>query len=258
MNTLQKLSKSERQTRILAELRASATIRISDLAGELGVSGETVRRDLLEMGGSGLLSRTYGGAVARPFGFEPAWNERLNEMAEERRHIAAIAAGLIRPGDALMIDAGSTTLHFAQRLAVDAKDLTIVTNSFSVAMALGANPSFSVVACPGTYDPHEGSLTGPDAVAYLARFNANWAVIGASGITADGPNEASPGGAAVKRAMLARAEQNMLLIDHSKFGRLNLEVICPLAQIQRLVTSEPPRAELAAALRNAGTEVGCS
>src|SRR5689334_10583288 len=76
MDVLQKLSKSDRQTRILGELRASSSIRISVLAAALGVSGETIRRDLLEMGETGLLSRTYGGAVARPFGFEPAWNER--------------------------------------------------------------------------------------------------------------------------------------------------------------------------------------
>jgi DeoR/GlpR family transcriptional regulator of sugar metabolism len=255
MTTLQKLSKGDRQSRILAELRTSATIRISDLAAELGVSGETIRRDLLEMGESGLVSRTYGGAVARPFGFEPAWNERLAEMAEERKAIAALAARRIRPGDVVMVDAGSTALHFARRVAAEGKDLTVITNCFSAAMALGSNRSLTVISCPGIYDAHEGSLTGPDAVAYLARFNANWAVIGASGLSVDGPTEASTGGAAVKRTMLERAEQNMLLLDHAKLGRLNLVVVWPLTRIQRLITSERPRGELAAALRRAGTEV---
>jgi DeoR family transcriptional regulator, glycerol-3-phosphate regulon repressor len=255
MDVLQKPSKSERQTRILGELRASASIRISELAAKLGVSGETIRRDLLEMGETGLLSRTYGGAVARPFGFEPAWNERLNEMAEERRRIAALAADLIRPGDALMIDSGSTVLHFAQRIAADLKDLTVITHSFSVAMAAGGNPSFTVIACPGTYDPHEGNVTGAETVDFLERYNVNWAIVGASGITADGPNEARAGGAAVKRAMLSRAEQNVLLIDHSKFGRMNLEVICPLRQIGRIVTDRPATGSLRKALHSAGTEV---
>ena len=80
MNEVLKLSKKDRQDRILAELRVSTTIRISDLAQELGVSYETIRRDLEEMGQSGLINRTYGGAVARPFGLEPAWNDRLNAM----------------------------------------------------------------------------------------------------------------------------------------------------------------------------------
>ena len=74
MNPSSRLSKKNRQERILAELRASTTIRISELAGELNVSAETIRRDLKEMGESGLIDRTYGGAVARPFGFEPTWN----------------------------------------------------------------------------------------------------------------------------------------------------------------------------------------
>jgi len=74
-------------------------------------------------------------------------------------------------------------------------------------------------------------------------------VIGASGFGVGGASEASRGGAAVKRAMLARALQNMLLIDHSKFDRLSLEVICPLSRIERVVTSEPPRGPLARALR---------
>lgn len=252
---MQRLAKAERQERILSELHASATIRTSRLAAALGVSGETIRRDLAEMGEGGALARTYGGAVPRPVGAEAAWTERLGEMADERRRIAAAAAKLLRPGDVVMIDAGSTVLHFARRIAVELKDLTIVTNSFSVAIALGANSSFSVVSCPGAYDPHEGSLTGPDTTAFIDRFNADWAVIGASGLAADGPSEASRGGAAVKRAMLSRARNNMLLIDHSKFDALGLEVICPLTRIQRIITSAPPRATLAKALRKAGTEI---
>ena len=149
MNEMVKLSKKDRQDRILTELRVSTTIRISDLAAELGVSYETIRRDLEEMGQSGLINRTYGGAVVRPFGFEPAWNERFNAMTEERERIAATAASLIEQREVLMIDAGSTTLHFARRLAAEAKNLTIVTNCFAVAMAFSTNPTITVLACPG-------------------------------------------------------------------------------------------------------------
>src|ERR1700704_4805416 len=105
MNEMLKLSKKDRQDRILAELRISTTIRISALAAELGVSYETIRRDLEEMGQNGLINRTYGGAVARPFGFEPAWNERYNAMTEERARIAALAAGLVQPAEGLASDA---------------------------------------------------------------------------------------------------------------------------------------------------------
>src|SRR5687767_9106742 len=222
-----KLPKPERQEQILRELQMSPTIRISTLAAALHVSSETIRRDLEEMGESGAIARTYGGAVARPIGAEAAWTERLSEMAEERRRMAAAAMTFLRPGDVVMIDAGSTVLHFARKVAAELKDLTVITNSFSVAIALGANLTFNVVSCPGSYDAHEGSLTGSDTIAFLDRFNANWAVIGASGIAPEGPSEASRGGAAVKRAMLGRAQHNMLLMDHSRFDILSLELICP-------------------------------
>ena len=237
------------------ELRISTTIRISDLATELGVSTETIRRDLKQMGESGLIDRTYGGAVARPFGFEPAWNERFDAMTEERARIAAAATRMVRPGEVLSIDAGSTTLHFARRLAADLRDLTVVTNSFVVAMALAANRSIKVIACPGHYDAHEGSVNGPDTISYLNRFNANRAFIGASGITVEGPNEVDSGAAAVKRVMLLRAKERVLLVDHSKFEMPHLEVICPLDDIHYLVSDRAPKRELADALRRANVEI---
>jgi DeoR/GlpR family transcriptional regulator of sugar metabolism len=249
------MSKKVRQDRILSGLRISATIRISDLAVELGVSTETIRRDLKEMGKGGLIDRTYGGAVARPFGFEPAWNERFNTMTEERARIAEVAARMVRPGEVLAIDAGSTTLHFARRLAAELRDLTVVTNSFVVAMALAANRSIKVIACPGHYNAHEGSVNGPDTIAYLNRFNANRAFIGASGVTDEGPNEVDSGAAAVKRVMLLRAEERVLLVDHSKFGMPHLEVICPLGDIHRLVSDRPPRHDLADALHRANVKI---
>jgi DeoR/GlpR family transcriptional regulator of sugar metabolism len=254
MSQLPRLSKKDRQDRILAGLRISA-VRISDLAGEFGVSTETIRRDLKEMGESGSIDRTYGGAVARPFGFEPAWNERFNVMPEERARIAVLAAGFVRPGEVLAIDAGSTTLHFARRLAAELRNLSVVTNSFAVAMALSANPSIKVIACPGHYDAHEGCVNGPDTISFFSRFNFNRAFIGASGITTEGPNEVDSGAAAVKRAMLLRAEERVLLIDHSKFAKPHLEVICPLDQIHRIVSDRPPGQELADALHHANVAI---
>jgi DeoR family transcriptional regulator, glycerol-3-phosphate regulon repressor len=255
MSGTQRLSKRDRQQRILAELRVSATLRISDLANELGVSYETIRRDLEEMGENGLINRTYGGAVARPFGFEPAWNERAHAMTAEREQIASLAIKFVLPGEVLMIDAGSTTLHFARRLAAELKDLTVITNSFAVAQAVATNPSMTVIACPGRYDVQEGGVAGPDCIAFLTRFNANRAVIGASGLTLEGPNEASSNAAAVKRAMYSRAQERMLLIDHMKFGQPNLEVVCPLTDVHRIVTDKAPAREMALALRKAEIEL---
>ncbi|HXQ42628.1 MAG TPA: DeoR/GlpR family DNA-binding transcription regulator [Candidatus Udaeobacter sp.] len=244
-----KLKKTERQARILGELRAQPAIRISDLAGDFGVSTETIRRDLDELGQQGMLSRTYGGATARPFGAEPTLSERYKEHVEERERVGSLAARIIKPGQVLMVDAGSTTLHFARRLSAELRNLTVITNSFGVASALSTNPTISVVVCPGRYDAREGSVFGPDSESFLRRFNANVAVCSCSGLTPEGPNDVNPSAAVVKRAMMARAETNMLLVDHSKFGVLTLENVCPLHDIRLIVADRLPAGDLARAIR---------
>jgi DeoR/GlpR family transcriptional regulator of sugar metabolism len=250
-----RLSKKRRQDRILAELRIAPTIRILDLVDELGVSYETIRRDLEEMSRNGLIDRTYGGAVARPFGCEPGWRERFDTMAQERERIAMLAARLIRKRAVIMIDAGSTVLYFARRLAAEAEDVAVITNCFAVAKALAGNPGITVLACPGRYDPHEGSVGGPDTIAFLGRFNADYCVISASGITAEGPNDAHSNSAAIKRAMLARCQHRILLTDHMKFDKPNLELVCPLSDINLVVADMTPPPPLKAALGRAGVEL---
>lgn len=247
--------KSERRARILAELRGAPAVRIAELADQFEVSTETIRRDLDALGRSGLLQRTYGGATARALTLEPAISERYQERVAEREAIAACAARLIEPGRVLMIDAGSTTVHFARRLSAKLRDLTVITNSYGVAMALASNPAIEVILCPGRYDAREASVTGAVTMRFLAGYNADLAVIGASGLAVDGPNDVNSGMAEVKRAMLARARDNLLLVDRGKFGRLSLEVICPLLEIARVVSDAAPDGELAAALARAGVAV---
>ena len=247
-----KLKKGERQARILGELRASPAIRISALAGEFGVSTETIRRDLDELSHQGMLSRTYGGAAPRPFGAEPILSERYKEHVSERERVGVQAARAIKPGQVLMIDSGSTTLHFARRLSAELRDLTAITNSCGIAAVLAANPTIRVVLCPGRYDPREGSVFGSDSESFLQRFNANLAVISCSGLTPEGPNDVNPAAAGIKRAMLAQAESNMLLLDHSKFDVLALENVCSLDSIRLIVADRAPQGELARAVRRAG------
>lgn len=252
---LNRLRKRERQDRILAELRLSAAIRIQDLAGSFEVSTETIRRDLEEMAESGRIMRTYGGAVAAQLAGEPGWMERDNLMVAEREAIGARAAEFVREGETILIDAGSTTLHLARRLAASDKAITVVTNGYAAAMALGTNPRVAVHVCPGRHNPHEGGVTGAETIAYLDRFQVDRAFIGASGIDAEGVNEADADAAMVKRAMLRRAQVPMLLLDHSKFDRRSFQIICPLRDLPHLVTDETPGPTLSAALARARVEL---
>jgi len=250
-----RLSRGERFERIVAELRARPSVRISRLASEFGVSSETVRRDIDELTRRGLVDRTYGGAAAHALMREPAIDDRFRLHVAVRGRIGACAAAVIEPGDTVMIDSGSTTMHFAKRLAAVANDITVITNSLAVALALGTAPGVRVMLCPGDYDPREGGTFGAETCAFLRRFIAAKAVIGASGLTAEGPVEARTDASWVKRVMLERSARGLLLVDHTKFDQPSLEVICPFDELDDVVTDAPPPAALARALKRAGVAV---
>jgi DeoR/GlpR family transcriptional regulator of sugar metabolism len=247
-----RLGKLQRRERIIAELRANPAVRVSVLARAFGVSTETVRRDLDALSDGGLVSRTYGGAALPAIGVERSLAERERELIRERERIARRAFELLAPGEVVMVDCGSTTWHFARRLAIESLALTVVTNSLGIATTLAANPAIRVVVCPGDYAAGEGGTFGPETLAFLRRFRADKAVIGAGGLTADGPTEVQSGAAWVKRVMLERARRGILLVDHSKFDQARYEVICALTALDDLVSDNPPPRALAEALARAG------
>ncbi len=248
--TQAKLGKSQRQERIVAELKIDAALRVSDLADRFAVTTETIRRDLDYLAERGLIARTYGGAASAGSG-EPGFNERYRLRVAERRRLAECAAALVKPGDVLMIDAGSTTTHFARRLAADAMELTVLTNSVGVATALGPNTRIRVVLCPGDYDPHEGGVCGAETQAFLGRFHATKCFIGASGLTADGPTDANTDAAWVKRVMIDRSKRIFLLVDAGKFGVRAVDRICPLEALDDIVSDARPDRQLARAISRA-------
>lgn len=246
-----RLTKSDRQARIVAELRTSPTLRVNELAALLNVSTETVRRDLAELDERGLINRTYGGAT-RPVSFEPALVEREKMMVAERERIAAAAVSLVEPNDILMIGGGATTTIFARRLAAERDHLTVITHAFSIAMALASNPFHKVLMLPGQYDSREGLIHGPDTIEALQRYRASKAFLGATGLTAEGPSDAGVGPGLIYGAMMKRAAETVVLADHTKFGRPSLSVYGPWSSQVLLVCDQLPEGELRAAMDKAG------
>jgi DeoR/GlpR family transcriptional regulator of sugar metabolism len=241
MPTRQRLSKQDRRERIVAELRANPTVRISALAKAFGVTTETVRRDVDSLSRDGLVSRTYGGASVASLAHEPSLDERYKTLTEERMRIASAAVRHVLPGDVLMVDSGATTGHFVRRLAATAmSEITVITNSIGHAAVLGANAWIRVILCPGSYVARERGVYGPEVAQYLKRYRANTAFIGAGGLTEEGPNDVSSELCWVKRAMIERSQSCTLLVDHSKLGNLGLELVCPLSEIHRVVIDRAP------------------
>ena len=249
-----RLRKDDRRAQIVLELRLRPHVRIGELAERFAVSTETVRRDVEALAAEGLVSRSHGGATARAHGRYPGLDERSAARLAERERIGRRAAAMVSPGETVMVDSGSTTLQFARFLAYRATPCTVLTNSLPVAMTLG-HAEADVILCPGDYLPDEAATIGTDAVDFLDRHHADRCVIGASGLTADGPSEAVRGFAAVKRAMIRRSEAAHLVIDREKFGRPGLSTVAPLSDLASVVVDARPARALADALRNAQVEM---
>lgn len=254
MKPAYRYAKGPRQQRIIDALTAVPTLRLNELVESLGVSSETIRRDLRELDARGLISRTYGGAV-RTFHTEPSLAERTRMMTDEREAIAAVVSASVEPNEVLLIGGGATTLHVARRLARDHRALTVVTHSLDIVGALGGAAGITVISTPGQYDAREALLVGYETVAFLRSFAAHRAILGATGITEDGMSNAEVNAAAVYATMMACAMRTTVVADHGKFGVRALKLYGGWGRDVDLVCDRPPPEPLAAAIERAGGRI---
>ena len=201
-------------------LTESSAISISSMAQELGVSEMTIRRDLEKLQDNADVRRTHGGAVvAERTVFEFTYQERQREREEEKRAIASAARELIEPGQRIILDTGTTTLHLANLLK-NASGLTVITPSLAVASELQYSPGVSVVLLGGVIHRGSPDLTGPLTEHCLDIFSADWVFQGAEGLGEDGGiYNTDLQLAQVDRKMRAKARRACLMADSSKWGR---------------------------------------
>lgn len=250
-----RLRKAERHQQILLELKLRPHVRNAELAARMGVSSETIRRDVAHLSRSGRIDREHGGVSAPRQGHYPSYGERGKSGTEQRERIGRAAADLVQSGQTLMIDSGSTTYQMARFLAYRGVCCTVVTNSLEIATTLGAADEISVIMCPGDFLPSEVAVVGADTLEFLRRHRVDACFIGASAISSEGVFETVRGFAAVKRAMLAQSGESHLLIHADKFDRTGLRVISGLEGVDRIVTDRSPTGRLGADLQSARTEV---
>jgi DeoR/GlpR family transcriptional regulator of sugar metabolism len=249
-----RLKKSDRRRQILLELKLRPHVRISELARRFHVSTETVRRDFDALSDDGLIARAHGGASAPEQGHYPDLDERTGARIDERERIGLKAAELVQEGETVMIDSGSTTIQLARALAFRGTPCTVITNSIPVAMTIGHGAP-EVLLCPGEYLAAESAVIGTETLEFLGRFNVDRCMIGASGLSSEGPSETVRGFAAVKRMMLSRAAKRHLLIDSHKFGRKGLAHVGEMADLDSVVVDTQPEGDLIAALKASDVDV---
>lgn len=187
-----RLDREVRLRQIVAELEVNPGMKLVSLADAFNVSTETIRRDLNKLTRQGLISRTYGGAMIVPSGIDRPFPERIAIHHEERSAIARHAISLVEPGEVLALGPGVTTLQLARRMAAEEHKVTVITNDFRITTTVGASEQIRVIMLPGDYDNRESIVHGPEADAFMSRFHVNKVFFGASGLTAEGPNEYDP------------------------------------------------------------------
>ncbi|MGF1591890.1 MAG: DeoR/GlpR family DNA-binding transcription regulator [Kiloniellaceae bacterium] len=254
MNEKPRLDKIARQQIILGEARRSAALRISDLARYLEVSGETIRRDLDELGNAGRLRRIYGGATLPARSAEGLASRGGKQSTAALLRMAGVVAAQVEPGQTVMIGGGPPAQHVARLLARSVHDIVVITNNLGIAAVAGSGTA-QIVLCPGTYDAEDDSVLGEDTIEYLARFTPDLTVIASHSLSPSGASDDRRGSANVKRAMLRSGRRAVLVIGHRHLGRNALQQIAPLHAFTEVVTSGKPPAEMAAACRSAGVKL---
>jgi DeoR family transcriptional regulator, glycerol-3-phosphate regulon repressor len=246
---------TKRHAEIVRLVRERGTLAVSEIASALGVSEETVRRDVRPLVQRGDVVKLHG-AVTLPHQVgEAPFERRLREFAEAKRAIAKRTAELIEDGDSLMLDTGTTNSIFAQEL-LKKRSLTIVTNSADIARTLATVNGNKVYMAGGELNGDNGAAFGPSAIAFAAGFRVRHAIVSIAALDAVyGPTDSHLAEAEFARTVLSRGENRIMLSDSSKFGRTALIKVCDYDSIDRLVTEAAPPPSLAAALALAGVSV---
>jgi DeoR family glycerol-3-phosphate regulon repressor len=253
------VSTSARHERIVAAVAAHGFATIEALAQRLGVSTQTVRRDVIALDRAGRLQRFHGGAglpqAAGGGAVRLSWQTRQTVATGGKQAIGAAAAALVEDGSTLFIDVG-TTAEAAARALLPGPACTVVTNSLRAAALLAGQDGLALHVPGGTVRGSDGSLVGAATLAAVGEFRFDLAVIGCSGFDADGaPMDFDLDKIAVKRAAIARAAASIVVADAGKHGRVALARIAPPDRFRHLVTDAPPPPALAQALAQAGIAV---
>ncbi|MFN4130259.1 MAG: DeoR/GlpR family DNA-binding transcription regulator, partial [Paracoccaceae bacterium] len=226
---------SSRQGRLLERLQLRTYAQTQDLSAYLGVSEATVRRDLVDLEARGLIRRTHGGAMPlAQITSDFSNSERLGRNAAEKARIGKMAADLVSDGDAVFLDAGTTTLQVASQLA-HRSGLTFVTNGTDIFGCLSGAGVPRLFVTGGEFHEFNHSLTGALAAEAIRRFNVDKLFLSVSAVDLRRGQIAisHPALAEAQRAMIEIAQEVIVVADHSKFTRNALTVIAPLEAVDR-------------------------
>src|SRR5215208_1220506 len=229
---------------ILQELLRAGKVSVGPMAKRLKVSTATIRRDLGELEGRGLLRRSHGGALPiQPLLYEPFrhtsnYHEQERQRIAEKRRIGLVAAELVMDGEFLAIGAGTTATQVARSISLH-KGLTVLTNAINVAMELSHRDDLKVIVTGGFLSGDWFALVGPGAIQSVGEIFVDKVFIGVDGIHVEhGLTTNYPDQATIHRAMMRQARQKIVVADHRKIGATGTALISPLSEVNILITDK--------------------
>lgn len=245
----------ERHDRILSLLRAHEAVEIPDLCRALGVSRETVRKDLYDLERDGLLTKVRGGAVLTSGKVESAYDLRKHAEAQSKKAIARAAVKLIEPGDTVYLDYGTTTFLLAEEMTL-VEGITVVTNALPIANQLVSNPGITLMLPGGIVRTNENSLYGPLTARNMENLFMNVGFFGCGGIDPRaGFTNHNIFETAISRLAIEHSQKAIMLADHSKFGTIAENKTAGFDEIDLLITDEHAPAETVSTLQRTGLAV---
>jgi DeoR family transcriptional regulator of aga operon len=246
----------ERRQHVLATLQQDGRVLVSELSDSLGISRITIRKDLDYLEAKGLVQRSHGGALAPQNGtlIDPSLQSKEHQQIKEKQHIAEAAAKLVKEGQCVLLDSGTTTTAIARALRSFSR-LTVITNALNIAAELTAT-DFDVMLTGGSVRKNSFSLVGPLAEDALREIHADILFLGVDGFDPQlGVTTPNILEARVNRAMVKAARKIVAVCDSTKFSRRSFALIVPPTAIHTVITDKQLKEQDAESLRIAGVEM---
>jgi len=253
-------SADERRELIVEELARDHMVKVSELSERFGISEVSIRRDLNLLEQHGLLKRVHGGAVVPPsISLEQSYSARMRLHVDEKERIGRAAAEMIREGDRIIFDSGTTVLQVARKISGDllnSGNLSVITASLPIVHELGHWKGVHLILLGGIYLPDYEVCVGPQTMKNLNGLHADKMFLGTDGLTlSHGHTSANVLEAQVVQAMIEHASEIITVADSSKIGAIGLTAIIPLNKIDKLITDTNAPSDFVAALKEQGVEV---
>lgn len=248
----------ERRREIVELLGQQGRVTVEDLTRRFSVSAVTARADLDALSAAGVLVRSHGGAVPplNPAQDYPlALKETIHQ--EEKTRIGRAAATLVRPGQTIILDSGSTAAQMALHLKkLKLSSLTVITHALNIAARLADAPNINIVFIGGIMRPVSTSCVGPHAEQMIRDLNADQFFLSVDGLDLEtGLSTPDILEAQLNGLMIRAAKETTVISDSSKFGRRSLSLIGGMDSVQRVITDGRVPEAMAHALRERGVEV---